>query len=162
MAHAANDDIGLVSVFSRFGLTEKKDIGPSSCKVKSDLDQRTFVRSIPALQEIGLLNKDITQTRINLQPKSMSMAFSVQMATVIIPDAFSDPKTSDVCYFTHTLTYSDEYGNDKTIDVFTYKFTRALNGRINWERFEAGNLAKIAPDFKFSREIMLGVRSEMQ
>jgi hypothetical protein len=75
---------------------------------------------------------------------------------VMIPtatkDAYDDNANADKCTFHQTLTFIDDYGNDKTISAFSYNFTRSIYKKINWENLPNGNMAKIAPGFRFSPE----------
>lgn len=71
-------------VFGSFGFHSSTDAARSSCTVKMVLKKGAFIDKVPQLQALGLLNKELTQTKINSMPNSLAMAFAVQITPVVI------------------------------------------------------------------------------
>lgn len=111
---------------------------------------------------MGMLNPDITQTRINSEPNMLSMAFALQMLPVATKEVYENNKEVDRCEFLQSLSSIDDYGNDKKITVLTYQFTRALYKRINWDNVQAQSMMKIAPKFHMSPEFGIILMKEKQ
>jgi hypothetical protein len=134
----------------------------SSCNVEMGLNQKTFIENLPQLQQIGLLNRDITQTQINSEPNMLSMAFAIQMLPVATKEIYENNKKVDRCEFSQSLSSIDDYGNDKKIKVLTYEFTRALYKKINWDNIPTQGMMKIAPKFHMSPEFGIILMKEKQ
>lgn len=136
------------SMFGQFGLKVRREIAGTKCSVDSDLDASTFISSIPMLQGIGLLNRDVTQTQINTEPTRLELAFSIQMAPLIIQPTFERQPQPSNCVFRQFLDDADDLGNDRRRLLFSYAFSNALSGKVNWDKFQALNITKIAPRFR--------------
>ena len=136
-----------------FGVNETIDWNVKPRKVAIYLDQQRVISSIPNMQEMGLLNPDITQTTINLYPNAISITVATEMAVLKTIDAYSHSGI-DEAVFSISLVVSDEYGHEQTKPLFSYRFNRALNNRINWDNFQIGNLPKVALGFRYSNWAM--------
>ncbi|MGO8779164.1 MAG: hypothetical protein ACLQKK_09675 [Rhodomicrobium sp.] len=155
------DNTATVSVvFGRFGFSSNPDTSPSSCKVEMQLNQATFVKHIDELKAIGLLNSELTQTTVNLMPNTLSMAFAMEIVPVATKEIFERNQDINRCQFFQKVTITDDYGNDKSVLMFSYWFTRELYKKINWDNFPAQNMPKVAPKFQFSREFALMTMGE--
>ena len=111
---------------------------------------------------MGMLNPDITQTKINSEPNMLSMAFALQMLPVATKEVYESNKEVDRCEFSQSLSSIDDYGNDKKITMLTYQFTRALYKKINWDNIQAQSMMKIAPKFHMSPEFGIILMKEKQ
>lgn len=141
------------ALFSAFGFTEKRQISGKTCRVVADVNQDALIKAVPLLQKLDLLNSEMTQSVVRSKPTKVSMAFAVQMASLEVKNFFDDEKSVDRCAFIQNLTFLDEYGNDKTIPMFSYDFDRSTYGKINWDKFQSTNIIKVAKGFKFSPEV---------
>ena len=158
----AGDSVTVNSLFGRFGFSSSPHVTASSCSVEMGLNQKTFIENLPQLQQMGMLNPDITQTRINSEPNMLSMAFALQMLPVATKEVYESNKEVDRCEFSQSLSSIDDYGNDKKITVLTYQFTRALYKKINWDNIQAQSMMKIAPKFHMSPEFGIILMKEKQ
>jgi hypothetical protein len=147
---ASSADVTVNAVFGRYGFSDSPNINSQSCKVSMQLEQKEFLTHIDELKTIGLLNPDLTQTAINLKPNLISMAFIMQMLPVATKEIYENNKNVDLCEFTQSLIGADDYGNDTHIMVLSYNFTRSLYKKINWDKFEAQKMLKVAPKFQFN------------
>ena len=121
-----SDAVTVNSLFGRFGFSSSPHVTASSCSVEMGLNQKTFIENLPQLQQIGMINPDITQTKINSEPNMLSMAFALQMLPVATKEIYENNKTVDRCQFSQSLSSTDDYGNDKKTTMLTYEFNRAL------------------------------------
>jgi hypothetical protein len=147
-------------VFGMFGVEQTADISPKTCKIALTLDRSKFIEGIPVLKKFGILNEGLTQTAINSKPFTLAMAFAIQVASAALQQAYENNATADKCAFQQTVRAVDDYGNDKTIKMFSFSFSREIANKIKWEKFQSSNLLKIAPQFAFSPEYMSLVKSE--
>ena len=151
----ADNAVTVNVVFGRFGFLSNPDVSPTSCKVEMQLNQATFIEHIEELKALGLLNSDITRTAVNLMPNTLSMAFAMQMVPAATKEIFERNNNVNRCEFFQKVTTIDDYGNDKSIMMFSYWFTREVYKKINWDNFPAQNMPKVAPKFQFSQEFMV-------
>jgi hypothetical protein len=147
-----SNPVDVNAVFGRYGFSITPHATGSSCSVTMTLAEKTFVDSIPELKQIGLLNNELTQTAINSKPNMISMAFVIEMLPVATREVYDSNKNVDICEFSQSLLAVDDYGNDKKIPMLTYEFSRSLYKKVNWDKFQAQNLMKIAPKFHSAPE----------
>jgi hypothetical protein len=148
------------SVFGRFGFHSGPIVSASVCSVRMNLDQKTFLDHFQEIQKIGLLNDRLDQSRVYTQPTTLSMGLIFVIIPTVTKNIYEDNDGADKCSFSQTITILDDYGNDKTVPVLTYTFTRAIYQRINWDNFPNQNMIKVAPGFRFSPEFQAMVSDE--
>jgi hypothetical protein len=146
IAHA-EEAVSVNDVFGRFGYTTERVPG-QSCVVKMMIDRKKFIGAVPELKAMDLLNPEyVTQTRMNVEPTALAMAFSLQMAPAVVKDVYDEDAKADRCKFVQAITTEDDYGNDKVGTLFTFEFTRAIYKKVNWDKFLSQNLPKVAIKF---------------
>lgn len=146
------DKLDSNTLFSSFGYHSTPSVDSKSCNMKIVLKKSDLIDKVPVLQKLGILNPDITQTRINQQPNLIAMTFAVSMAPVVTKELYDSQQGVDKCHFVQFLDDVDDYGHDEQIEMFSYNFNRKLHKRVNWDNFDSKNLMKIAPGFHFSPE----------
>ena len=147
---AANSDAlaPLNAIFGRFGYNGAMTVG-KTCQITMTLDESAFIHAVPEILEAKLLNPEVvTQTMVNAQPTVLSMVFAMDMASSAIQQAYSGNTSISKCTFKQTIVETDDYGHDKSQTMFTFNFTRELNNKINWDKFDNTKLMKIAPQFR--------------
>jgi hypothetical protein len=155
-----DNSVDVNAVFGRYGFSSLPHVTGSSCSVELSLNQKTFIENFDELKQIGLMNRDISQTMINSKPDFLSMGFVVQMLPVATKEIYDDNKNVDRCKFSQSLSSVDDYGNDKKILMLTYEFTRALYKKINWDSFQAQAMMKVAPKFHLGPEFGANLMKE--
>lgn len=130
-----------------FGCSASRKPEHSATAISVTCDQKKFLVEMPALQKLGLINPDITQTQLNSTPDLYATGFLLMMTDSLIQPLYRDKKVGTTTWDAG-LVVPDLYGNTKREKVFSFKFTRKLNDRINWDNFSATNLPKIAPEFR--------------
>ncbi len=93
-------------------------------------------------------------------PRSITFAFGIQMAPAIVQAVYDGNADVNSCAFNQFIDGVDDYGNTKRTMMFSFHFTRALFKKVNWDGFEAQNLPKIAPQFRFGSAFMQAVEEE--
>ena len=159
-AIAQDLDADVLTAFSAFGYTHIKPTPGKPCVVETVLSEDDFIKAIPALQKIGILNPDLTQTAINTKPHMIESAFTLQTAPVATRDLFEKNEKIITCQFRQMLTDTDDYGADRKRLMFSYKFDRATNNRVKWDNLKTANFPKIAPEFKFELWFMQAINGE--
>lgn len=162
MAQDKDQDADKMSLFSQFGFTRVNSAPGKPCVVESTLSEDDFVKAIPTLQKVGILNPDITQTEINTKPHLLESAFTMEMAPLVTQDLFEKNDKVMTCQFRQILSDVDDYGTDRKRLIFSYKFDRATNNRVNWDNFKAMNFPKIAPAFKYEAWFLQSINEETE
>jgi hypothetical protein len=147
-----DNSVNVNAVFGRYGFSSSPHVTGSSCSVELRLNQKTFIENLDEPKQIGLMNREISQTMINSKPNFLSMAFAVEMLPVATKEIYDENKNVDRCEFSQSLSSTDDYGNEKKILMLTYEFTRALYRKINWDNFQAQGMMKVAPKFHLNPE----------
>jgi hypothetical protein len=136
-------------VFGPYGFhSDASKVSGAKCIVFMTLVQKTFLEKFPELQKLGLLNDTLDQSEVFKEPNTLSLAFMFQLFPVATKEIYDDNLDVDKYLFEQTMTVLDDYGNDKTVRVASYGFTRAIYKRINWDNFPAQNIIKVAPGFR--------------
>jgi hypothetical protein len=160
MAQGTDTPVTVNSLFGRFGYTTERAPG-KDCVLVMTLDRSVYIDAIPQLKHMGLLNSEyVTQTMVNLEPVKLSLAFASNMMPATVHDFYDTDKKADKCVFKQVLKTQDDYGNDKTVPMFSFGFSRALHDKINWDNFSATKLMKVSSQFKIETPIMLEVQQE--
>lgn len=158
-----SQDSALNSVFENFGFhSDPPKIAGAKCSVSMNVVQKTVLDKFPMLQKLGLFNQALGESETFKRPNTLSLAFIIQMLPVATKAAYESNSDIDKCSFKQTITVLDDYGNDETLPVATYGFTRAIYKKINWENFPAQNIMKVAVGFSFSPEFQARVSDENQ
>ena len=154
------DEASVNSVFGRFGFTTQRE-ADKGCATVMTLDRKTFIDSMPQLKAMDILNPEyVTQTRINMEPMALAMAFALEMAPTVVKELYDGEKTSDKCSFRQVVIIQDDFGNDKTETLFQFGFTRAVYSKVNWDKFQTQNLSKIASKFTFGPAMQEAIREK--
>jgi hypothetical protein len=109
-------------------------------------DQQKVIDSFPLIQQMHLMNPDITQTQINVMPSALSSVFLQEMTATLIHPLYQSTGAQETSWV-GGLIVADAYGHLKSHAVFTFRFNRTLDGRVNWDNFDDANLPKIAPGY---------------
>jgi hypothetical protein len=147
-------------MFAKFGYKVHREVAAGRCTVESDIEADKFLESIPDLQRLQIMNRDITQTQINLLPTSLEMAFALNMTATAIENTFDQNPQASTCSFRQYLDDADDLGHERKRPMFSYNFTRALNAKVNWDKFQSKNIMKVAPGFRFDPMMMQAVEEE--
>jgi hypothetical protein len=143
-----------------FGYTTSRVAG-KKCAISINLDQVKFIQSVPQLKAMGVLNADLVdQTMVNTHPETLAVAFLMEMAPLTVKESFDSDGSLQSCSFTDYVIGQDDYGNDRRAAAFSFEFTRAIYGKVNWDRLDTARFPKIAPGFAFVPGFMLQVGAE--
>lgn len=126
-----------------------------------ECDRAKVIANIPMLQQLDIINPDLTETQINLMPNTITMSFLLVDVAGLMPMVYK-AVPMDQSDWTVVLKVADLYGHLQTKTAFTFRFNKALFDRINWDNFETQNFAKVAPGFRFSPWLESAVTAEHQ
>lgn len=115
-------------------------------RVQVECDQQKVINNFPLIQQLGMMNPDITQTQINMMPSALAAVFLQEVTATLIHPLY-EATTAQETAWSSALIVADTYGHMQTKTVFTFRFNRALDGKVNWANFNDANLPKIAPGF---------------
>lgn len=115
-------------------------------RVQVECEQQKIIDNFPLLQKLGMMNPDITQTQINMMPSALSSVFLEEITATLIHPLYQSTDAQETSWI-GGLIVADAYGHMKSHAVFTFRFTRALDGKVNWDNFNDANLPKIAPGY---------------
>jgi hypothetical protein len=158
---AEQDADDLVGPFSNVGLSAKSRLLPNATEIVVVIDREEFLTHVDMLKKLGILNPDMTQTFVNGHPLALSMYFSMLAMEQVIQNAYSRNGKLDGANFVSSAQYADDLGQDQTEIMYSFKFTRALYNKVNWDKFKAESLSKIAPQFHFDSGFMAKTNREM-
>lgn len=160
LAAQEKSDISISDAFGRFGYTTDRVPG-NACGIVMSLDREAFIRAVPLLKAMELLNPEyVTQTRLNTEPTTLATGFAIQMAPLVVKELYDKSKGITNCSFQQVIKIQDDYGNDKTEVLFSFDFSQDLYKKINWDKFTAQNIIKVAPKFAFGIPAMLQIKKE--
>lgn len=138
------------TAFNGFGYSASLNT-TNGCRVTMKLDEDTFVKAVPDITAAKLLNPEVvTQTMVNTQPTVVSLIFAMEMASSVIKQTYIANLKVSRCEFEQKLIETDDYGHDQIKQMFTFNFSRILNDKINWDKFDNTKLSKISPQFRFN------------
>ena len=134
--------------FSAVGCTVQNDHAGRATQVLVLCDQDKVIAAVPALQSMGLLNPDLSQTTINLMPGMVVTSFMMEIVSSMI-DPYYKSHSSDLMQWEGDLVVANNYGHLQRMPIFGFRFTRSLDSRVNWDNMDFQRLEKIAPGFHF-------------
>lgn len=146
-AHA--DTVSLNDILAglkNFGCSMNTAKSGSITRVQVECDQQKIIDNFPALQKMGMMNPDITQTQINMMPSALAAVFLQEVTATLIHPLYQSTPAQET-EWSSSLVVADAYGNAKSHTVFTFHFNRAIDSRVNWDNFNDANLPKIAPNY---------------
>ena len=129
-----------------FGCTMASAKAGAITRVQVQCDQQKIIDNFPALQKMGMMNPDITQTQINMMPSALASVFLQEVTATLIHPLYQSTPAQET-EWSSSLVVADAYGNAKSHTVFTFHFNRAIDARVNWDQFNDANLPKIAPHY---------------
>ena len=112
-------------------------------------DRDKVIAEFPKLQQLGLMNPDITQTQLNVTPNVFAEVFLQEVTAELVHPYYAN-KPGDHTLWGGALVVPDRYGHERSHLAFTFRFTRALNDRIDWDHFHDADMAKVAIQFQFT------------
>ena len=92
------------------------------------------------------MNPDITQTQINMAPDGFASLFMEQLTIDLVHPFYQGTGAQRTAWY-GALNTPDDYGHLRERLVFTFRFTRALDSKIDWNHLEDASFFKIAPGF---------------
>ena len=126
-------------------------------------DQSNYMDALPGLLKAGLLNPNyVTENRIRLAPTQLTTGFMLTTIPSFIQDTYRDDPRVDSCLFSVNVIDSDDYGNEQKTMFVKFSFNRKLFERINWAKFQAENIVKVAPGFSFNPALVAKISGENQ
>lgn len=129
-----------------FGCSVEHDKKGATSRVMVICDRQKVIDNFPMIQKLGLMNPDITQTQINMAPDAWASVFMQELAADLVHPFYQGTDAQNTAWY-GALKAPDDYGHLQDHTVFTFRFTRALDAKIDWDHFEDANLSKIAPGF---------------
>jgi hypothetical protein len=93
-------------------------------------------------------------------PMTITMVYVMQMAPTTIKNTFEDDAKLSSCEFKQVVNRTDDFGKDVEQAMFTFRMTRAVEQKINWDKFQSFNLPKIAPVFTLDPSFIGEVATE--
>ena len=144
---AASSWDNYVATYGNFGCAVTEQPHGAIDQILVSCDQEKIIEAFPTLQQLGFVNPDITQTQLNTMPTAFAGAFLLQITTSLIEPYYA-AKHGDRTLWGGALLVPDRYGHEANHLAFTFRFTRALDQRIDWDHFQVSNLSKVAPEFQ--------------
>lgn len=113
------------------------------------IDEQKALKAIPAMQAMGAMNPDISQTDINLNEELYTGEIGAFNAPAIIAYIYKKTNANNLLFKIYLIA-ADDYGNNQKHLIYSFNFFRSLYNKINWDNFGPENLIKVAPNFKTS------------
>ena len=132
--------------FSAVGCNVQDGRAGRAARVLVLCNQDKVIAAVPALQSMGLLNPDLSQSTINLMPGMVATSFMMEIVSSMI-DPYYKSHSSDLTMWEADLVIANNYGHLQRMPIFGFRFTRSLDSRVNWDNMDFQRLEKIAPGF---------------
>lgn len=136
----------IVAGLKSFGCAMSSTKAGALTRVQVQCDQQKVIDNFPVLQKMGMMNPDITQTQINMMPSALAAVFLQEVTATLIHPLYQSTPAQET-EWSSSLVVADAYGHAKAHTVFTFRFNRAIDARVNWDNFNDANLPKIAPNY---------------
>jgi len=120
------------------------------CLVKVTSNKNSLVQDVDKLRTLGILNSSFSDDYFENNPGVLITVMAFQSAAAATDGFFGAHQTAQSCKFEQYLGYTDDYGNDQSQLLFSYKFTRAIYTKINWDKFNAANISAVSLDFSLT------------
>jgi hypothetical protein len=143
-----------LTAFEMFGVSASYKSNSVITNLLIRADRAKFIKAVPEMKAIQLMNDEISQGWINLHQTLFSGVFLLRFTPALVHELYTSKPEIDKSDIRGVMTVVDDYGSENVHDVFSCKFDKALHKRINWEHFREENFAKVAPQFRFSQWYM--------
>lgn len=134
-----------------------------SVDVKDEGNQRTIMLVVDRekiyekrqfIQNIGLLNKELTETFLRTNKNAISLVLASYGAQFSVISEYENTSKADNVLLYAYAVVPDLYGQKEKQLLFSFRFTRAIYNKINWDNFDSSNLSKITKNYKMSAWMM--------
>lgn len=158
IAHANTDEWRAITTQSSRAFNSYLDgIGISYIRAGSTMtimiNQQKALEAIPSLKEDGILNPELTQTFVNACPTLVSAYIGFLYTGVILIYTYKNMPLDKINVKIY-IELPDIFGNNIQHSIASFKFSKNLFNKINWDNFDASMMnnlfPKVAPDFRYS------------
>jgi hypothetical protein len=140
----------------------------AGCNVDLVLNRDQFLSNVPRLGALGLLNQQISPQQAQVQILSVSMAFTLQAASIAAHEFLQQPGAPFGCHFRQAITIPGAGGGSQLLPMFEFDMTRAVDAQAPWPRLltagfsynDANQFVSAAPNFHLAPGVVDRIRQE--
>lgn len=137
------------------------------CNVDLILNRDQFLANIQRLGALGLLSQQITPQFAQAQILSVSMAFTLQAASIAAHEFLQQPTAPFSCHFRQAITIPSG-GAMQLLPMFEFDMSRAVDAQAPWGRLltvgfsynDANQFVSAAPNFHLATGVVDRIRQE--
>lgn len=127
------------------------DISPTRCSVEFSADYDKFLPNIEVVRE-GWLNRDYSAEFYRQRGHSVFFYIVLKKLAATITEMTyvkEADQNPDHCEFHVTVSFRDDFGHTQEAPAISWRFTKALADRVDWQHFDDRNFMQVAQDYKF-------------
>lgn len=161
-ASSSSDKLSLTGLKNLLQLTYisidvNKNSNPTHVNIL--VDGTSVKNNISALQEMGVLNPNLSSLKINTMPTMIAGTVSFQSMSLILQTMYQSLGADRLHVYVY-LSRLDSYGNSEKKLLYSFRFNKKIANKINWNNFNGENLNKVAIDFHDSIFFDESIRKE--
>jgi hypothetical protein len=139
----------------------------AGCNVDLVLNRDQFLSNVPRLGALGMLNQQISPQQTQVQILSVSMAFTLQAASIAAHEFLQQPGAPFSCHFRQAMTIPGA-GGLQLLPMFEFDMSRAVDAQAPWPRLltagfsynDANQFVSAAPNFHLAPGVVDRIRQE--
>jgi len=139
----------------------------AGCDVDLILNRDQFLANVPRLGALGLLNQQVTPQFALAQILSVSMAFTLQAASIAAHEFLQQPGAPYTCHFRQAITVPGA-GTMQLLPMFEFDMNRTVDAQAPWGRLltagfsynDANQFVSAAPNFHLAPGVVERIRQE--
>lgn len=114
------------------------------------IDMVKALNTIPKLQEMGYINKNVTQADVIHSPVILSFMIGMLFTAVIVHHEYMINKGLDQVNVKSYLLVPDKKGKLNKEMCFSFGFNRKIFKKVDWDKITEGGFAKASQNFLIS------------
>lgn len=114
------------------------------------IDAVKTLNTIPKLQELGYINKNIKQADVTRSPIILTFMIGMLFTAVIVHHEYVVNNNMDAMKVKAYMLIPDKKGKNIKQACYSFDFNRAIFNKVNWNGISEGGFAKVSRNFALS------------
>jgi hypothetical protein len=156
---ASDPNDAAYEALAKFTKINSKTVNSAGCLVAATADFDGYYPYLPTFRD-AWLNLDYSVDFYSQRRKQVYAYTILKRFAELLTEGLYRKEQPETCSFTITTKYVDKFGQDQEIPGMTWKFSRAQNAKVNWDKIDPRNFGEIAIDLKATPETMKWLSDE--
>lgn len=155
----ASTDEAAYATMTEFTSITSKTINSAGCLITASANFPSFIGHQEVFRN-AWLNKDYSIDFYNQRRKQVFVFMIVKRYAELLTEGLYREANPPSCSFSISARYEDKFGKPQELIVAMWKFDQSTNKKVDWDKIDPRNFAKIAIDYKVTPEAMSWLSDE--